>query len=69
MERKLGFCCVLIWGLKFKSSSNVTHGLVRLPPEGGGWLRGARAGGREEEGARGKVGVGDGSEARGSKLF
>lgn len=67
MERKLGFCCVLIWGLKFKSLSNVTHGLARFPPEGGGWLRGARAGGSEEGEARGKVRAGDGSEARGSK--
>lgn len=32
---------------------------------GGGWRRGARAGGREEGGARGKVGTGDG--ARGSR--
>lgn len=59
----MGFCRVLFGGLKFKSSSNVTHGLVWFPPEGGGWLRGVRAGGREEVRLRGKAGAG------GSKRF
>lgn len=48
-----------------KSSSNVTHCWVGLPlPGGGGCRRGARAGGREEVGATGKVGAGDGSAVR-----
>lgn len=49
-----------------KSSSNVTHCLVCLPAGGGGCRRGAKAGGREEGGARGKDGVGEGSAGRGS---
>lgn len=48
-----------------KSSSNVTHCWVGLPlPGGGGCRRGARAGGREEAGATGKAGAGDGSAVR-----
>lgn len=44
-----------------KSSSNVTHcWACLLLAGGGGCCEGARAGGREEGGARGKVGAGDG---------
>lgn len=45
-----------------KSSSKVTHCCVcLLPAAGGGCWRGARGGGREEGGARGRAGAGDGS--------
>lgn len=48
-----------------KSSSNVTHCRVGFPAAGGGtWLRGARAGGREEGGANGRAGAGHRSEER-----
>lgn len=57
---------VLVLGGKSKSSSKVTHCLVCFPAWGGGWRRGAKAGGREEGGARGKDGVGEGSVGRGS---
>lgn len=63
----MGFCCVLVVGGIFNSSSKVTHCLLCLPLEGGGgWYWGARAGGREEGGARGKVRAGDGSKAGGA---
>lgn len=43
----------------------MTQCWVGFPPGRGGWRRGARTGGREEGGARGKEGTGDG--ARGSR--
>lgn len=61
----MGGCGFLVEG--GKSSSKVTHCWVCFPPEGGGWRRGARAGGMEEGGAKGKVGAVDGAGARGSR--
>lgn len=55
-------CGVLVG--KSNTSSKVTHCWVGFPPGGGGWRRGARTGGREEGGARGKVGVGAGTRGR-----
>jgi len=57
LEGTAGACGVLVGGLKSKSLSKVTHRRVG----GGGWRRGARPGGREEAGARGKEGAGDGA--------
>lgn len=45
----------------------MTHCWVGFPPGGGGWRRGARIGGIEEGGARGKAGAGAGSGARGRR--
>lgn len=56
----MGFCCVLVAVENFESSSKVTHCFCWFPLEGGGgWLRGAKAGGREEGSASGKVRAGD----------
>lgn len=54
----MGACGVLVEG--GKSSSKVTHCWVGFPPGRGGWRRGARTGGMEEGGARGKAGAGTG---------
>lgn len=48
-----------------KSSSKVTHCWFGFPAGGGACRRGARAGGMEEGGARGKAGTGVGSGRRG----
>lgn len=64
LEGKMGTCGVLL--AAGKSSSKVTHCWVCFPPGGGGWRRGARAGGMEEGGARGKAGVEECSGAKGS---
>ena len=59
LEGKTGTCGVLVEA--GKSSSKVTHCWVDFPAGGGDWRRGARVGGMEEGGARGKPGAGDGS--------
>lgn len=65
----MGACCVFVGRGKSESSSKVTHCWLGFPPGGGGWRRGARAGGMEEGGAKGKAraGAGVGAGARGSR--